>query len=43
MTRVRIMLALDIDITDYLDRLWDNPLGDLVDVSDASLVSIEER
>jgi len=41
MTDVRIHLVLDIDISDYLDDLWDTPLGDLVDISDAEVDTIE--
>jgi hypothetical protein len=41
MTDVRIHLVLDIDLADYLNDLWDTPLGDLVDISDASVDTIE--
>ena len=41
MTDVRIHLVLDVDITDYLDDLWDNTLSDLVDISDAEVDHIE--
>jgi len=41
MTDIRIHLVLDVDITDYLDDLWDNTLSDLVDISDAEVDHIE--
>ena len=43
MSDVRIHLILDIDLMDYLDDLWSNSLEDLVDISDASVDSIQAR
>ncbi len=43
MSDVRIHLILDIDLMDYLDDLWSNSLEDLVDISDASVESIQAR
>tara|TARA_R110000851_G_scaffold80752_1_gene177491 strand:- start:2 stop:133 length:132 start_codon:yes stop_codon:yes gene_type:complete len=43
MSDVRIHLILDIDLMDYLDDLWKCPLEDLVDLSDATVESIQAR
>tara|TARA_R110001606_G_scaffold378857_1_gene538677 strand:- start:854 stop:985 length:132 start_codon:yes stop_codon:yes gene_type:complete len=41
MAEVDIRLTLRIDLEDYISDLWDKPLSDLVDLSDASVDSLE--
>lgn len=41
MTDIRVHLVLDVDISDYADELWETPLCDLVDISDAEVDHIE--
>ena len=41
MTEVDIRLTLRIDLDDYISDLWNQSLSELVDLSDASVDSLE--